>query len=108
MNVRSRALLNLAHALHECTNCGRWSEHGLEPAHENGIAAGKGFGIKGHDHRIAALCNACHSFLDQGGTGRDPSGLYRPVAEDKRELWLRAHLRTFDEFWKRGWLKVVA
>ena len=97
MNVRSRALLNLAHALHECTNCGRWSEHGLEPAHENGITAGKGFGIKGHDHRHAALCHDCHREYDQG----------RATKAEKAEMWLRAHRKTFDEYWTRGWLRVA-
>ena len=88
-------------------NCGQYSE-GCEPAHENGIAAGKGFGIKGQDHRHAALCHRCHAWLDQGGAGLDPSNLYSPTREDKREMWTRAHMRTYDYYWQQGWLRVAA
>ena len=105
MNVRSRALLDLAHHLNECTNCGRWSEHGLEPAHENGITAGKGFGIKGHDHRHAALCHDCHAWYDQGGK-RSPCKQW--ASNQKAYMWDRAYKRTYDEYWLRGWLKVSA
>lgn len=98
MNNRSRKLLDLAHRVQECTNCGRWSEHGCEPAHENGIEAGKGFGIKSHDHRHAALCHECHVAYDQG-----------PMSyEEKCELWNRAHKRTYDLYWRNGWLRVAA
>ena len=107
MNNRNRSLLDLAHHLHDCMNCDRFSSEGLEPAHENGINSGKGFGIKSHDNRHAALCHACHSWVDQG-SGMDPSGRFDGTREGKRELWVRAHLRTFDEYWRRGWLKVAA
>jgi hypothetical protein len=107
MTFRSRALLNLAHRVNECTNCGRYVPEGMEPAHENGIEAGKGFGNKAHDARHAALCHDCHAFYDQGGTGRDPSGLYTATKADKAEMWLRAHRKTFDLYWERQWLKVA-
>lgn len=109
MNNRSRKLLDLAHRVQECTNCGRWSEHGCEPAHENGIEAGKGFGIKSHDNRTAALCHLCHVWYDQPiGEGLDPSGLYQPTWEGKQEMWNRAHKATFDIYFRDGWLKVAA
>lgn len=98
MNNRSRKLLDLAHELHDCTNCGQFSPDGLEPAHENGIEAGKGFGIKSQDNRHAALCHTCHAAYDQGPATK----------EKKAEMWNRAHKRTFDEYWRRGWLKVAA
>jgi len=98
MNNRSRALLNLAHAVNECQHCGRYCPEGCEPAHENGISAGKGFGIKGHDNRHAALCHACHAEYDQG----------RGSKADKEAMWNAAHKRTFDLYWSRGWLKVSA
>ena len=107
MNHRSRAMLNLAHRVTECMNCGQHTP-GCEPAHENGVAAGKGFGIKSHDHRHAALWHACHAFYDQGGNGMDPSGLYAATNKDKREMWTRAHLRTMDHYWSQGWLRVAA
>jgi hypothetical protein len=107
MNNRARPLLDLAHRLSECQNCGGYSP-GCEPAHENGIAAGKGQSIKSQDNRHAALCHACHAWLDSGGNGLDPSGLYTPKREDKKAMWTRAHLRTFDQYWQRGWLRVAA
>lgn len=111
-NNRSRKLLDLAHLIHECTNCGRWvgtegMPDGCEPAHENGISAGKGQSIKGQDNRHAALCGECHRWFDSGRTN-SPCGFYRGTREDKYEMWNRAHKRTFDIYWKNGWLKVTA
>jgi hypothetical protein len=97
MNHRNRALLDLAHRVHECMSCGQWSEMGCEPAHENGIEAGKGFGIKGHDCRHAALCHSCHAEYDSG----------RMNKIDKAEMWRRAHMRTMDHYWQQGWVKVA-
>lgn len=108
MNVRARSLLDLAHDVHECTNCEHYVVAGCEPAHENGIAAGKGQSIKGSDNRHAALCPACHRWYDSGGTKPDPTGLYQPTRADKKEMWTRAHLRTFDLYWASGWLAVAA
>ena len=102
-NFRSRKLLDLAHCINECQNCGRWSEHGCEPAHENGLEAGKGFAIKSHDNRHAALCHDCHSWYDQG-SGRDPSGAWS--SGQKAFMWDRAHKRTFDLYWQAEWLIV--
>lgn len=105
MNHRSRPLLDLAHELHECTNCGRWQEHGLNPCHENGISAGKGQGIKAHDWRHFAGCNECHAWYDSG-VGLDPSGLYLATRADRKACFDRALKRTYDQYWQRGWLEV--
>jgi hypothetical protein len=88
VNHRDRPLLDLAHELHDCTNCGRYAVEGLEPAHQNGIEAGKGQSIKGQDHRHAALCNG-------------------PNKIEKAEMWTRAHFKTMDEYWRRNWLEVA-
>lgn len=104
MNNRSRKLLDLAHTVNECQNCGRYCIDGCEPAHENGLEAGKGFGIKSQDNRHAALCHDCHAWYDQGG-GRSPCGDW-PV-DQKQFMWDRAHKRTFDLYWQRGLLKVA-
>lgn len=96
-NVRDRKLLDLAHELHECTNCGRYVVEGLEPAHQNGISAGKGQSIKSHDNRHAALCHDCHLAYDSGTASR----------AEKFDMWIRAHLKTMDEYWRRGWLRVA-
>lgn len=106
MNNRNRNLLNLAHRVPICQNCER-HVGGCEPAHQNGIGAGKGFGIKAHDNRHAALCHECHAWLDQGGAMNDPSGRWSPSRLDKQDMWLAAHLRTFDYYWSQGWLRVA-
>jgi hypothetical protein len=106
-NHRNRKLLDLAHELHECTNCGAWWPEGLEPAHQNGIVAGKGFGIKSNDFLHAAMCNLCHRFYDSGSTGMDPSRTFTASKEDKAEMWQRAHQRTYDLYWSNGWLTVA-
>ena len=98
MNFRSRKLLDLAHRVTECQSCGAFCPQGAEPAHENGVEAGKGFGIKSQDNRHAALCHDCHASYDQG----------KGTKEEKAELWNRAHKRTMDLYWKNGWLKVAA
>ena len=96
MNYRDRRLLDLAHRMEYCTLCLRPSPDGCEPAHENGAAGGKGMGIKAHDNRHAALCHSCHSWYDQG----------RAPRAEKQEAWCKAHLRTMDEYWRRGWIVV--
>lgn len=107
MNNRSRSLLDLAHDVHECMHCGHYVESGCEPAHENGIAAGKGQSIKSQDNRHAALCHGCHAWYDSG-SARDPTGLYGPNRTEKAEMWNKAHKKTFDAYWRAGWLKVCA
>lgn len=102
-NYRNRKLLDLAHRVTECTHCGRYSSHGCEPAHENSIEAGKGFGIKSRDQRHAAMCNSCHGWYDQG-KGMDPTGVFSDA--EKTEVWNRAHKRTYDLYFEEGWLVV--
>lgn len=104
MNHRARGLLDLAHVVFECKNCGKHTE-GCEPAHENAITAGKGQSVKSHDHRHAALCHECHAWYDQG-RGMDPSELYHGDRQGKRDMWIRAHLLTYDYYWLMGWLVV--
>ncbi|MEO8297067.1 MAG: nuclease domain-containing protein [Burkholderiales bacterium] len=52
-------------------------------AHENSLAAGKGMGLKAHDHIAVYACFACHAALDQG----------RQPAAQKREAFSRAMVR---------------
>ncbi len=95
-NNRARKLLDLAHLVHECTHCGRYVVDGCEPAHQNGIEAGKGQSIKSHDNRHAAMCHECHALYDSGPMTR----------AEKFDMWISSHLRTFDLYWKNGWLKI--
>lgn len=109
-NHRDRKLLDLAHGLHECTNCGAHAAHGCEPAHANsGMTESKGLGIKANDGEHAALDARCHRWLDgSGGTGLDPSGRYPFTKEGRREMWLGAYFKTQAEYWRRGWIKCAS
>src|SRR5258708_29738879 len=82
---RNRALLDIAHDFAKCTNCGRQTPLGCEPAHSNLTLHGKATGQKSHDCFFAALCNPCHRWLDnQGGYGKDPSDRFEHSEEGKR------------------------
>lgn len=105
---RDRKLLDLAHELHTCTNCDAHVEHGCEPAHANaGMTPSKGLSMKASDHEHAALCNACHRWLDSG-SGTDPSGRFEGTRKDKLVMWLGAYFKTQAEYWKRGMIRVAA
>lgn len=106
---RNRALLNLCAKLDTCAHCGGWvGEGSLAPAHSNLGEHGKGKGLKAHDCFLAALCDACHKWLDnQGGQGKDPTGVWESTPADRREVFLRAMSRTWLELWRMGWLKVA-
>jgi hypothetical protein len=100
---RNRNLLDLAHLL-PCQNCG-WENGGSEPAHSNSQKHGKGMSHKAHDCYFAALCNVCHSWLDQG-SGKDPTGLYSDDRADKQAMWRHAFDRTLLELWRRRLIEV--
>jgi hypothetical protein len=97
---RSRALLDCARDL-PCGNCG--TEDGtVVAAHSNLGEHGKGKGLKAHDCFFAALCAACHFWLDnQGGSGKDPTAIYLGNQDGKREMFIRAMHRTWLELWRR-------
>lgn len=104
MTHRDRALLDLAHRVHECQLrlpgvCQGHSAHGCEPAHSNQQRHGKGMGIKADDLFHAAACHACHVELDQGR---------RFSKEEKREFWQAGWERTMATYWRAGWIGVVA
>lgn len=110
-NYRNRKLLNLAHLVEQCQNCGglrtcMGEATGCEPAHENSIEAGKGGSIKSHDNRHAALGHGCHLYYDTG-ISLDPTGIYGPTSAEKAEMFDRAHKRTFDLYWEMGWIQVM-
>lgn len=101
---RDRKLLDLAHQLHECTNCGHYIPEGLEPAHSNWSTHGKGASRKADDWAHAGLCNTCHSWLDSG-SGDDPTGIWKDT--EKREMWRYAHDKTMRAYWVQGWVRVA-
>lgn len=67
-----------------CQNCGA-QDGTVVAAHSNSLSDGKGRGIKAPDYKIAALCFRCHYDLDQGA---------KLSREERREMWLSAHLKT--------------
>lgn len=105
---RNRPLLDLAHRIETCQNCKATCRPGCEPAHSNEPEHGKGTGLKAHDCFFAALCHACHAWYDnQGGNGRDPTGLYEPTAEGKRQMFTKAMQCTWLMIMQHSWLKVA-
>jgi hypothetical protein len=106
---RDRSLLDLAHMVHECQNCGAHSAHGCEPAHANGAEWGKGMSMKAGDGFHAALCHGCHAWLDSlSAFGADPSDRFSPFRDDRRSMWTAAHFKTMALYWRNGWIKVAA
>ena len=97
---RNRALLNLAHGIEHCQNCGAYAPEGCEPAHSNLQEHGRGKDNKSHDCYFAALCHACHTWLDAAMRGTDPSRVYSPDREGKREMFVRAMHRTWLTLWQ--------
>jgi len=105
---RNRGLLDLAHKIETCQNCGRERIEGMDPAHSNLSEHGKGKGLKAHDCFFAALCDLCHHWLDnQGGLGKDPSGVYDSTPADRAQMFARAMHRTWLALWRLGRLKVA-
>lgn len=105
---RSRRLLDLAHKIETCQNCGAQRSEGSEPAHSNLPEHGKAIGLKSHDCFFAALCSACHRWLDnQGGAGKDPTERFEATREGKRDMFLRAMHATWLLLWRTGLVKVA-
>ncbi len=100
MTIRSRKLLDHARDA-ACQNCGR-QDGTIVAAHANKQLLGKGGGHKAHDIFHAHLCHYCHTWLDQGGIGMDPSGLYWPNREDKAEMFHHAMHKTWAYLWSAG------
>lgn len=105
VEYRNRALLDLAHR-HDafCSHCGRPGP--CEPAHANWSEYGKGERHKAHDCFWAAMCHACHGWLDSG-SGRDPTDRYDATRADKREAWQAAFTVTVLWLWRNSLVQVA-
>lgn len=105
MPYENRALLDLAKYV-PCQNCGA-DDGTIVPAHSNLSEHGKGKNLKAHDCFFAALCQRCHGWYDnQGGLGKDPTGVWDSTRADKREMFMRAKDKTLLLLFVRGYLKV--
>jgi len=79
---RSRKhLMNVAEL--PCQNC--YIEGQTQAAHSNWAEHGKARGLKASDEFTAALCQKCHTELDQGA---------RLNKEQRRMLWQMAYQKT--------------
>ena len=66
-----------------CQNC--YIEGQTQAAHSNWAEHGKARGLKASDEFTAALCQKCHTELDQGA---------RLTKEQRRMLWQMAYQKT--------------
>ena len=94
-NYRNKKLLEIVRKS-PCQNCGA-QDGTVVAAHSNQARDGKGMGIKAHDYRIAALCHACHSNLDQG---------IKLSRQERLELWEAAHRATIGWLFENGYLSL--
>lgn len=79
---RSRKhLMNVAEL--PCQNC--YIEGQTQAAHSNWAEHGKARGLKASDEFTAALCQKCHTELDQGA---------KLTKEQRRMLWQMAYQKT--------------
>ena len=74
-----------------CQNC--YIEGETQAAHSNWSEHGKGRGIKASDEFTAALCQKCHTELDQGA---------RLNKEQRRMLWQMAYQKTVSKLKAQG------
>jgi len=79
--IRSKRLL-MAVATLNCQHCGQYGQ--TQAAHTN-WGFGKGRSIKADDNMVAALCQTCHSMIDQGS---------RLSKAQRMEIWENAHMKT--------------
>jgi len=87
---RSRKhLMNVAEL--PCQNC--YIEGQTQAAHSNWAEHGKARGLKASDEFTAALCQKCHTELDQGA---------RLTKEQRRMLWQMAYQKTVNKLKASG------
>lgn len=80
-----------------CQHCG--AEDGtIVACHSNQLRDGKGMGLKTPDYRIAALCYACHTELD--------NGMLWSRAE-RIDIWEEAHRATIGLLFERNLIGVL-
>jgi hypothetical protein len=98
----NRKLLDLANGM-ACQGCGR-EDGTIVMAHSNKSIHGKAKGMKAHDCFVAALCHACHYWIDFGA--RDYL-IWSCTPDHKLEFFRRASESTMLHLWREGKIKVV-
>lgn len=99
---KSRELLDSA-AGKPCANCGR-RDGTTVAAHSNDLRHGRGAYFKTADILTARLCAPCHDFVD-GRRNDEPTGLWGPTREDRREVWRRGFEATVVALALEGWIR---
>jgi hypothetical protein len=93
MTYRSRKLLDAAKEVPRCMGCGKHNIGDVVMAHANWSEYGKGSHHKAHDWAVAALCTLdCHAYVDSSKASR----------EDKKDFWIRAHVKTLEWLFESG------
>lgn len=105
--LENRRLLNLAHRVEHCVNCGCHVPGGCSPAHSNHQRHGRGKDEKSDDQHHAALCPECHGWYDTGTKSTDPTDIWLPTKEDKAQFFFVMQDRTYDIYWRSGWIGVI-
>jgi len=92
---RNKRLLEACRQL-ECMACGT-QDGSVCAAHSNSLSDGKGRSLKASDAAVAALCFQCHHKVDQGN---------KLSREERREIWLAAHIKTMRALFERELVQV--
>lgn len=94
MTYRNRRLLDAARD-RPCVLCG--SVGTTVAAHSNALEHGRGMGHKSPDFMVAYVCQRHHDEIDgrRGGLSK----------EEKREMWLRAWVKTVPIWFEEGIVK---
>ena len=95
MSYRNKKLLRFAKD-QPCVLC--HSSGTTVAAHLRSVEFGSGTGIKCPDYFTAWLCQRCHDMID-GRAGRLP-------ADERKDLWMRAYLRTVQQWFEQGIVEV--
>lgn len=87
---RNKKILQLAKG-EDCTHCGA-NDGTTVAAHEDGLASGRGLGLKAPDNRVAYLCHKCHFIYDARGgdfyiSPQRELNFYRAMLKTQ-EIWL--------------------
>lgn len=95
MTYHSQKLLDAARD-RACVLCDR-QDGTVVAAHSNALEHGRGYGHKAPSYYVAYVCHECHDLID-GRRGK-------LTREEKREMWLRAWVKTVPIWFEEGIVK---
>lgn len=95
---RSPKLLAMAKEAPVCFGCQATNVGQVVAAHSNQLRDGKAKAMKADDFRIAYLCHACHSEIDQGA---------KMTKAERVSFWEDAHRNSIGWLFKSGKIKPI-